>query len=295
VPGLGDGERGADRLQVPHLADEDDVGVLPERVLEGLGEGLGVGPHLPLVHRAVLVPVDELDRVLDGDDVAFRSRLILSSMAARVVDFPDPWDRSPAPAPGAARPASSHGGRPSSSREMDLVGDLAQGHGDAPPLLVAVAPEPGEVLDAEGEVQLVVRLEPLLLLFGQDRVGQGEGVLGGEDMLTGSSPGPRRPGAGPLPHREVEVRGPPLDHLLEEGPDAQSAPRLPWTAPLRPPGSESAEFGRPRECVQVTAVSFTTSSRVVMPRSTFFSPSVRRVSIPSETAWSLSSSVRPPA
>ena len=42
VAGLGGGERGADRLEVAHLADEDHVRVLAERGAQGLAEAGGV-------------------------------------------------------------------------------------------------------------------------------------------------------------------------------------------------------------------------------------------------------------
>ena len=38
VAGLGGGERGRDRLEVAHLADEDHVGVLAERGAQPVGE-----------------------------------------------------------------------------------------------------------------------------------------------------------------------------------------------------------------------------------------------------------------
>ena len=69
VAGLGRGERGRDGLEVADLADQDDVGVLAQHVLEGGGERLGVLAHLPLVDDRPLVLVEELDRVLDGHDV----------------------------------------------------------------------------------------------------------------------------------------------------------------------------------------------------------------------------------
>jgi hypothetical protein len=69
VAGLGRGQRGPDRLEVAHLAEEDHVGVLAERALERLGERDGVGADLALVDDAALVAVEELDRVLDGHDV----------------------------------------------------------------------------------------------------------------------------------------------------------------------------------------------------------------------------------
>ena len=49
-----------------------------------------VGADLALVDDAVLVRVQELDRILDGDDVAVVSVLILSIIAASVVDLPEP-------------------------------------------------------------------------------------------------------------------------------------------------------------------------------------------------------------
>jgi hypothetical protein len=79
VAGLRRGQRRADRLHVAHLADEDHVGVLAQRGLEAHREGLGVRPDLALVDDALLVRVQELDRVLDGEDV----------VVARLVDLVD--------------------------------------------------------------------------------------------------------------------------------------------------------------------------------------------------------------
>ena len=69
VAGLGRGERGRDRLEVTHLTDEDDVGVLAQDVAQRLGERVRVLPDLALVHDRALVRVQELDRVLDRHDV----------------------------------------------------------------------------------------------------------------------------------------------------------------------------------------------------------------------------------
>ena len=66
---LGRGERGADRLEVAHLADEDHVRVLAERGAEGLAEAGRVDADLALVDDAALVAVHELDRILDREDV----------------------------------------------------------------------------------------------------------------------------------------------------------------------------------------------------------------------------------
>ncbi len=62
-----DGNR--DRLEVAQLSDHHDVGVLAKRRAERGLERLGMASHLPLIDQAVLVLMDELDGVLDGDDV----------------------------------------------------------------------------------------------------------------------------------------------------------------------------------------------------------------------------------
>jgi hypothetical protein len=90
VSRLGDAQGRLDGLQVTHLADQHHVRVLPQRGAQGVGEGVGVGVQLALVHHALLVGVQVLDGILDGDDVLVPLRVDLVSMAARVVDFPDP-------------------------------------------------------------------------------------------------------------------------------------------------------------------------------------------------------------
>ena len=58
-----------DGLEVAHLADEQDVGVLTQCRTQRALERLGMRPHLALVDETVAALVDELDRILDGDDV----------------------------------------------------------------------------------------------------------------------------------------------------------------------------------------------------------------------------------
>jgi len=58
-----------DGLEVSHLPDEYDVGVLTQDGFEGSLECGGVGPNLPLVDHAALVGVEELDGIFNSDDV----------------------------------------------------------------------------------------------------------------------------------------------------------------------------------------------------------------------------------
>src|SRR5205807_4315561 len=52
-----------------YLAHQDDIRVFPEGAAQGGREGPGVGADLTLIDIAFPVLVDELDRILDGEDV----------------------------------------------------------------------------------------------------------------------------------------------------------------------------------------------------------------------------------
>jgi hypothetical protein len=60
---------------------------------------------------------------------------------------------------------------------LDRERNLANDHRHAAALLEAVAAEPREVLDAEGEIELVLHLEPLLLVLGENGIGELQSVL----------------------------------------------------------------------------------------------------------------------
>jgi signal transduction histidine kinase len=66
---LGRGQRHADGVEVPHLAHQQAVGVLPDGRLDALGEASHVLPQLALGEDRAVVGVHEFDRVLDRDDV----------------------------------------------------------------------------------------------------------------------------------------------------------------------------------------------------------------------------------
>ena len=75
VARFGGEQRGFDRLVVAHLADEDDVGILPERAAQRVRERLRVDVDFALVDDRVMVPVQVLDRVLDRHDVRRAGRV----------------------------------------------------------------------------------------------------------------------------------------------------------------------------------------------------------------------------
>ena len=69
VAGFGGGQRGLDRGEVTHLADQDDVRVLTQDGAQALCVGLRVGADLALIDDALVRCVDVLDRILQRDDV----------------------------------------------------------------------------------------------------------------------------------------------------------------------------------------------------------------------------------
>src|SRR4029453_18779569 len=70
VPCFRERNRIVHRLALAHFTDQDHVGRLAQRVLQRHLPAVAVHTHLALREDAVLVLVDELDRILDRDDVA---------------------------------------------------------------------------------------------------------------------------------------------------------------------------------------------------------------------------------
>ena len=173
VARLRDAQRRLDRLQVAHLADEHDVGVLAQGGAQRVGEGVGVRVQLALVDHALLVRVQVLDRVLDRDHV----------LVALVVDLVE-HRRERRRLAGAGGPGHQHqaarlvadGGDHRGQAQLlevaDLVGDRAVDGGHRAALHEDVGAEARQALDAEAEVELEVLLEAVLLRVGQHAVGE---------------------------------------------------------------------------------------------------------------------------
>jgi hypothetical protein len=218
VAGLGRGERGADRLEVAHLADEDHVGVLAKRGAEGLAEADRVDADLALVHDAALVAVHELDRVLDREDV-------VGAVAVDLVDHRGERRRLTRPGRAgdedeAARLHRELGQRARQVQlleRLQLLGDDAERRPERLALEVDVDAEASEAGNGVRGVDLPLDLELLLLLGREDAVEQLLRVLGGQhrsafEALELTADADR----GRCPHRQVEVRGAARDHRLEE-------------------------------------------------------------------------------
>src|SRR5215204_5038160 len=164
------------------------------------------------------MPVDELDRVFDRDDVAFALAIDLvdhRGEGRRLARARGPRDQHETAR--LLRHLRDRGGETEIGEGADVERDLPNDHRDAAALLEAVAAEPRQVLNAEGEVELVLHLEALLLVLRQHRVRELQRVLRREHVFE---PGVRdvtidaklRTLAG----RDVQVRRIALDHFLEQ-------------------------------------------------------------------------------
>ena len=69
VTGFGDTQRRLDRLQIAHLTDQHDVGVLTQRGPQCGRKGHRIGMQLALIDQAALVRMQVFDRIFDRDDV----------------------------------------------------------------------------------------------------------------------------------------------------------------------------------------------------------------------------------
>src|SRR5579884_681134 len=69
VAGFGDTQRRFNGFQVAHFADQHHVRVFTKCGAQGVAERFRVRVNFALVHQAVLVLVNELDRIFNGDNV----------------------------------------------------------------------------------------------------------------------------------------------------------------------------------------------------------------------------------
>ena len=128
---------------------------------------------------------------------SWRSLLILSSIAARVVDLPEPVGPVTSTRPrGLSQIVAITGGQAQLLEAADLVGDRAVDGGHRAALHEDVGAEARQPLDAEAEVQLEVLLEAVLLRVGQHAVGELLGLHRGQRRAGPAGAACRRRGSG---------------------------------------------------------------------------------------------------
>ncbi len=214
MAGVGRLERRVEGFLVPDFADQDHVGVLPEHVAERGAEREGVAPDFALRDVRHLVPMEELDRVLDGDDVD-------ATVAVDVVEhrrergrFAGAGDaRDQHHAARLERHLLEHLGEHQLLDGADLVRDGPEGKGQGPALLIDVGSEPADTRHADGEVGFLLLGEFLDLARRHDLLGEVLQLLGADRLHRKGleiAVHPHRRGTADL---EQQVGGLALDHL----------------------------------------------------------------------------------
>ena len=93
MAGLGGFQRDLNGFAVAHFAHQNHFGRLAQGGAQRQGEARRVAVQLALVNRALLVVVQKLDGIFDGEDVVGLLLFIWSMIAASVEDFPEPVGR----------------------------------------------------------------------------------------------------------------------------------------------------------------------------------------------------------
>ena len=197
VSGLGRQQRGFNRLEVAHLADEDDVRILAQGAAQRLTNEFVSAP----TSRWLTIDLLSRCRCSIGSSMvmmwAVRVLLISSIIAASVVLLPLPVVPVTRISPrSSAAIFLSTGGSARSSMVARLHRDDAEAHADRAALLEGVAAEPAEPGHAVGQVDFVALLEFFALARGQDRGRDGHHVLVIEPSVGhGAGRGRRGPAA----------------------------------------------------------------------------------------------------
>ena len=243
--------------------------------------------------------VYELDRILDLSRCVRDAReLILSIIAASVVDFPDPVGpvTSTRPRGRSRRISRSVGGRPSSWKDRISNGIVRIAIATVPRWRNTLPRKRDRFWTANDRSSSSFLLEPLFLLLREYRCTPAACVSFGRKLLGTESHHPTVDAQlRTLAHADVQVRGASGDHLIEERshPDAgrlfDSQSVRDASLSIIVPHTALAERGARPYSLMITdqaAVSLITSSSVVIPRLHLQKAIVpeRNVSIPSSTA-----------
>jgi len=167
---------------VPDLADEDHVGVLPDRVPDAGRVRHDVGTDLPLVDQGPAVLVEDLDGILERDDVPRPDRV-------DVTDHRGDGGRLPRTRrPGDQDQASRFLGDPADDRGEPELGEVRDLGDDAPDdqpahaaLLVGAHAVPAQAPQPDGGLRVALAGQVLELRRGQDLAGERLRVGLGQD------------------------------------------------------------------------------------------------------------------
>ncbi len=217
VTRLRGGERGLHGLPVAHLADDDDVRVLPERLLHAVGKRLYVGTDLALLDDAHGGAEPELDRVLDGNDHARTGAADALDHRGQRRGRAGAGDAGDEDEPLLALAELRHGGAVTQRLELgDLFRDVTEDRFQRATRVMGIGAKTAQPGHVECEVEPLFRLATRPLCLGQlaeDEVitnVRGERCAGQSDNFAVDARQRRRGAV------EVKIRGLAPDRLREE-------------------------------------------------------------------------------
>ena len=209
MPGVRGVQRNPQRLDVPQLANENDVGILTQRLAQRPLEGGRVGAHLELRHHRFPVRVHVLDRIFNGNDLV---------PVGSVDQIDHRGQRRAFSAPGRAchqdKPATGQGNVTNGLRKVQVVDrrnaqtDNPYDDADLAELAVNTASKSCDFRDGVGEVQPPeagsVEIRPTRLR--QNRDDQASCLLVRDRLHVQTSHLPGDPQRGRCPRLDVNVR-----------------------------------------------------------------------------------------
>ena len=206
MAGFGEGQRMFHGLAIADLADKNDIRRLTQGVFQGCVEAAGIYPHLPLVDDALAVTMNELHRILDGNDVA-------AAVAVAVVDKRRQRGRftRAGTADKQYQTAFLHDGVEQHRREFEIFKagdfglDVAGHQRDFVALLEDVDPKAADLGQGDGEVHLQILLELLLLLAIHDLGGDPRHFTRFQRRFVEGAQAAVKFGAGGRAGRQIEV------------------------------------------------------------------------------------------
>src|SRR3984885_8573211 len=185
MPRAGERNGSLHGFTVANLADQDHIRCRAHRAAQGAGKGLGVQAHLALVHDGLLVGMQKLDRILDGQNVVRRGFIAIIDHRRESGGF--------AGARGAHH--ENHAALQHDQLFEDLGhaevlepghfrGDVAQHHGGVAPLIENVDPESAEAGLRNREIDFQLLVEILDLFLGHQAQRRLAHRLGTQDLLV---------------------------------------------------------------------------------------------------------------
>ena len=218
VPRFRRRDRGVNRLQVAHFADQNHVRVLPQHAPQRFGEVRHVHADFALGDDGLLVFVIILDGVFDGDDVGF--------VALLVDDVDHGGERGRLARAGgaghqhqAARFVEQFlgGGRQADLlHRQHLAGDLAQDEAEIALFLEDAHAESRHVAEGEAEVGAAALADALDVILRGNAAHQFLAVLRGQRRPFYPVQNAMHTNHGRRIHADVQVGGPFGHHQLQQ-------------------------------------------------------------------------------